>query len=72
MDRQKKSQAIHVLFDLSIIGKGINGALEVIGGALLCFTSPDRIHSVVRVLTQHELSEDPKDLVATCGYAGGS
>lgn len=38
--------------------------LETVGGLLLFVASPVRIHSVVRALTQHELSEDPKDLVA--------
>ena len=65
MNQQRKSQITHILFDLSVIGKGIDGVLEIVGGVLLFFISPDRIHSVIKVLTQHELSEDPKDLIAT-------
>ena len=62
---QRKSRVVHVLFDLSVIGKGIDGVLEIVGGVLLFFVAPDRIYSVLQVLTQHELSEDPRDLVAT-------
>jgi uncharacterized membrane protein len=32
---------------------------------LLFFVSPDRIQSVIEFLTQHELSEDPRDLITT-------
>lgn len=56
---------IHRLFDISILLKGIDGALETIGGVLLLFVNPEQIHNFARVLTQHELSEDPHDLVAT-------
>lgn len=65
MNPQRTSRIIHVFFDLSVIGKGIDGVFEVVGGVLLFFISPDRIHAILRVLTQHELSEDPRDLIAT-------
>ncbi len=58
-------QSIHVLFDLSVIAKGVDGALEIVGGILLFYISPDRISAIIQVLTQHELSEDPNDIVAT-------
>lgn len=44
--------------------KGIDGILEMLGSILLLFLSPDRMHAIVRVLTQHELSEDPRDVIA--------
>lgn len=53
------------VFEVGIIGKGLNGAAELIGGLLLLFLKPDRIHHVVVALTQGELSEDPGDFVAT-------
>jgi uncharacterized membrane protein len=65
MNPQRKSKIIHVFFDLSVIGKGIDGVLEIVGGVLLFFVSPDRIQSVIEFLTQHELSEDPRDLITT-------
>ena len=55
----------HILFYVAAIGKAIDGVLEAIGGILLFVVSTSHIYSLVRILTQHELSEDPKDLVAT-------
>lgn len=63
--KQEEAAITHVLFDVSVIGKGIDGALEIIGGVLLLFVSPNQIQSVVRMMTQHELSQDPHDLVAS-------
>jgi uncharacterized membrane protein len=65
MNPEKKSQIIHVLFDISIIGKGIDSVLEVVGGVLFIFVPPNHIHAIIQALTQHELSEDPRDLIAT-------
>jgi uncharacterized membrane protein len=47
-----------------VILKGLDGALEIVGGLLLLFVSPATIHSIVRWLTQHELSQDPHDFIA--------
>lgn len=52
-------------FEISIILKGADGVLELIGGALLLAVSPGTINRVVGALTQHELSEEPHDLIAT-------
>jgi uncharacterized membrane protein len=51
-------------FEVGIILKGLDGVLEVVGGLLLV-VSPATIDRVVTSLTQHELSEDPHDFVAT-------
>ncbi len=61
----QRDRIVHILFDISVISKGIDGALEIVGGALLFLVSPMRVYSIVRILTQHELSEDPHDLVST-------
>ena len=53
------------VFEIGIIGKGLNGAAELLGGLLLLFASPDRLRHFAVVLTQGELSEDPHDLIAT-------
>ena len=66
MSTNQREKMVHVLFDISVISKGVDGALEIVGGALLCLVSPAQIQSLVRMLTQHELSEDPHDLLA--GY----
>jgi uncharacterized membrane protein len=62
----RKEKVVHLLFLISVIGKGIDGILETVGGMILFFLDPAQINHVVRALTQHELSEDPNDLVA--GY----
>ena len=53
------------VFAVGIIGKGLNGAAEVVGGVLLLLVSPAQLHHLVVALTQGELSEDPHDFVAT-------
>jgi uncharacterized membrane protein len=54
----------HLLFDVGVVAKGIDGILEIAGGVLLLFVKPGAIGHLARLLTQHELSEDPRDLVA--------
>ena len=60
-----KSTPLGTTFRVSLVLKGLDGVLELVGGTLLLLVSPSRMNSVVRFLTQHELSEDPHDLVAT-------
>lgn len=64
MAELKEKKLIREAFDVGVILKGIDGILEVIGGILLFFIKPQTIDNIVRVLTQHELSEDPRDLIA--------
>lgn len=59
-----RGRLVHLFFAVSVIGKGVDGVLEIVGGVLLFFVNPLRLQTLVRVLTQHELSEDPHDLVA--------
>ncbi len=54
----------HKLFHIGIILKGIDGVLEIIGGFLILIISPQTLNKIVYFLTEHELSEDPKDIVA--------
>jgi uncharacterized membrane protein len=60
----QRDRVVHLLFDISVITKGIDGVLEIVGGILLFLLSPLQVYSVVRILTQHELSQDPHDLLA--------
>jgi len=60
-----RGRIAHVLFVISVVSKGVDGVLETAGGVLLFFVNSMQIHTLVRLLTQHELSEDPHDLVAT-------
>ena len=58
------SPALDKTFKIGLVLKGLDGVLEVIGGILLLFLTPQAIEHVVRALTAHELSEDPHDMVA--------
>ncbi|WP_158600511.1 DUF2127 domain-containing protein [Tessaracoccus antarcticus] len=51
-------------FRISLLLKGLDGVLELMGGVLLLVVSPARLNSLTRFLTQHELSGDPNDLIA--------
>lgn len=53
------------IFDTSLILKGLDGLLELVGGVLLLLVSPRQLTGLVMLLTQHELSQDPKDFIAT-------
>lgn len=52
-------------FRIGIAAKGLDGALEVIGGLLLLLATPDTLDRLLVALTREELSEDPGDFIAT-------
>lgn len=52
-------------FEIGIIVKGLDGLLEAIGGILLFFISPEMINRWATTLTEHELSDNSHDFVAT-------
>jgi uncharacterized membrane protein len=49
-----------------VILKGLHALVECAGGLLLGFVSSATIAQWVTLLTQVELREDPRDLIATC------
>ena len=51
-------------FWVALILKGLDGVLEIIGGVLLVLVSPAQLGQLARFLTQHEISEDPHDVIA--------
>jgi uncharacterized membrane protein len=51
-------------FHAGITLKGIDGLFETVGGLLLWLIRPSQVNSIVRFLTQHELSHDPHDFIA--------
>ncbi len=59
-----KEQHLHFLFNIGVVLKGLDGALEALSGAALCFTSTTRLRHLVDWLTQGELQEDPNDFIA--------
>jgi len=52
-------------FRLGVWLKGLDGILELVGGALFLLVSRSQLSRLVVTLTQHELTEDPKDFIAT-------
>jgi uncharacterized membrane protein len=69
----RKPSVVHVLFLIGVIGKGIDGLLEAVGGLVLFFVTPGQIQSLAQALTLHKLSKDPNDLIANyiLNSAGG-
>jgi uncharacterized membrane protein len=65
LSQVEKLPLLDRVFDVSITLKGLDGVLEVIGGLLLLFLTPHRLNAIVEFLTQHELSQDPRDFLAT-------
>ena len=63
--RFRQGDVLDRAFLVGIVLKGLDGLLEVVGGLLLLLVSPATIADVARALTQHELSEDPHDFLAT-------
>lgn len=62
----------HKSFEIAILLKGLDGIFEIIGGVLLIFLTPNRLNKLIALLTQHELSEDPKDVIANFAIGLGS
>jgi uncharacterized membrane protein len=60
----RRRGAREVLFLLSVSVKGLDGLAELIGGAALFLVTPTFVLHAVRFLTQDEIAEDPRDLVA--------
>jgi uncharacterized membrane protein len=55
---------LHYIFVLGVLAKGVDGALELIGGLLLLLLSPAAIRGTIFFLVHGELKEDPTDLIA--------
>ena len=64
MSRFRARDPLDRIFEIGIILKGLDGALEAVGGLLLLAVNPATIDRVMVRLTQHELSEDPRDFIA--------
>jgi uncharacterized membrane protein len=58
------SPALDKTFKIGLVLKGLDGILEVAGGILLLFLSPHAIEHLARMLTAHELTQDPHDFIA--------
>ncbi|HSX47672.1 MAG TPA: DUF2127 domain-containing protein [Patescibacteria group bacterium] len=61
----KEKTRLDKIFEVSLILKGLDGVLELLGGFVLAFISPASINHIVRLLTQNELSENKHDFIST-------
>lgn len=55
---------IHLIFEVSLFLKGAFAFFEIIGGVLAYVIPQKFIVGIVSTVTQRELAEDPRDLVA--------
>lgn len=55
---------IHLVFEISLIFKGLFAVAEIATGLLAYFITRNYLLSLVRAITQTELSEDPRDFLA--------
>ena len=62
--RLRREQAVRIAFYASLIFKAIFAGIEVLGGVIVAFISQSVVLDLVRLVTQEELAEDPRDLVA--------
>jgi uncharacterized membrane protein len=62
--RRENRSLLDRIFEVSIILKGVDGALEMIGGVLLLVVPARLWHNWALAVTRHELSQDPHDYFA--------
>jgi uncharacterized membrane protein len=55
---------VHRLFEIALLLKAANSLTEIVSGAALALINTDGILRIANWLTQHELLEDPNDLIA--------
>jgi uncharacterized membrane protein len=60
----ERRDALDRTFNIALILKGLDGLLELVGGVLLIVVSPATFNRLAKMLTQHELSQDPHDFLA--------
>ncbi len=54
---------LHRFFEVSLVAKGIDGVLQIIGGIFLASVSPPTLNRIFAYLTRSELTDDPKDFI---------
>ena len=64
MGRLSKEKNIHLAFEISLFLKGLFALGQIIGGVAAFFVTKELLVKAVSVLTQEELLEDPRDLLA--------
>lgn len=59
-----RERVLDLVFLLGVLGKGLDGLAELVGGVVLLVVTPGQLLDTARELTAHELSEDPHDALA--------
>jgi uncharacterized membrane protein len=59
-----RNRILHWAYEMEIWVKGFDATLEVIGGFILLLASNLTLNQFVKSLTQRELIEDPRDMIA--------
>jgi uncharacterized membrane protein len=62
--KSQNTRAMHRVFELAILLKGIDGLLETLGGLLILFVPLHSLDSGIRWVLVHELSTESHDLLA--------
>lgn len=62
--KTEEQRIFHDAFDIGMYLKLTNATLEILGGFVFLFAKPSTLNILVLRLTQHELVQDPHDLVA--------
>jgi uncharacterized membrane protein len=60
-----REKFLHETFRIGILLKGIDGALETLGAALVLLLQPSSAERILRALFRHELSQNPHAFIAT-------
>ncbi len=63
--RRDRDTLVTDVFDVGVVLKGIDGVLEILGGFFLLVVPLSDIRRFLIWVTGKELSEDPKDFIAT-------
>jgi len=62
--KRVSERTLHLVFGVTLWGKGAFAAIEVIGGGATWFVTKPTLLRLVVALTREELTEDPRDVVA--------
>lgn len=65
MQRSQGTTLLDRSFHVSITLKGLDGLLEILGACLFLGAGPSRLNAIVVAITEHTLSRDPGDFIAT-------
>lgn len=59
-----REKILDLVFLIGVVVKGLDGLIELVGGAILLFVTPAQILGLTEQLFAHELAEDPDDPIA--------